>query len=178
MNIEKIRLEKAEADDFGEIEKIYIEAFPACERKPFGVILTHNETGRGSLEKITLDGKICGFFFTFFYDDLAMVDYFAIREDCRGKGIGEAAIALLGAEYADKRIFLEIEDPESSEMAARRLGFYSRCGFRQARVYVTLFGVDMELLTLGEFDIDFETYFALYTSMLGEKRAGRNVLER
>ena len=130
------------------------------------------------IDKITLDGEMVGFFFTYFYCDFAMVDYFAIHKDYRNRGIGREAIRLLSELYADKRVFLEIEDPESSEMAQRRLCFYNRCGFVQTGTRVNLFSVDMELLTLGEFDVSFEEYFELYVSMLGKIRAKRNVLPR
>lgn len=175
---ERIKLQKAEYNDIEMIEEIYNEAFPKRERKPFSVILGHNESGAGSILKITLDGALVGFFFTYFYCDFTMVDYFAVHKGHRNSGVGEIAIALLREEYAGKRIFLEIEDPDGSEMAKRRLGFYKRCGFLQAGTYVNLFGVDMELLTLGDFSVSFEEYFELYISMLGESRAKRNVIER
>ena len=175
---DRIKLEKMEYNDIAGIEEIYVEAFPKCERKPFSIILAHNESGAGSVLKIMLDGVLCGFFFTFFYGELAMVDYFAIHKNYRNMGIGEIAISLLREEYSDKKIFLEIEDPGSSEMAARRLGFYKRCGFLQVGTYVNLFSVDMELLALGDFTVDFKTYFELYVSMLGKIRAKRNVIER
>ncbi len=178
MDFEGIKLEKIQYNDIEGIEEIYVEAFPKSERKPFSVILSHNASGRGSLLKITVDGKVRGFFFTFFYRDLAMVDYFAIHKDFRNAGIGKAALDLLRREYCDKRIFLEIEAPESGEVAARRLGFYERCGFYRIGTYVNLFSVDMELLALGSFDVDFDTYFALYVSMLGKERAGMHVKER
>lgn len=173
-----IKLEKMEYNDVETVESIYVEAFPENERKPFSIILAHNESGAGSVLKIVLDGKICGFFFTFFFRDLAMVDYFAIHKDYRNRGIGELALRLLRKEYCDRKIFLEIEDPDSGEMAARRLGFYRRCGFSQVGTYVNLFSVDMELLVLGDFEVDFKTYFDLYVSMLGKRRAERNVIER
>ena len=178
MQRERIKLEKIEYNDIEAVESIYVEAFPKNERKPFSIILAHNESGAGSVLKIMLDGKMCGFFFTFFYGDLAMVDYFAVHKDYRNLGIGEIAISLLREEYSDKRIFLEIEDPGSSEMAARRLGFYKRCGFLQVGTYVNLFSVDMELLALGDFTVDFDTYFGLYVSMLGESRAAKNVIKK
>ena len=175
---DRIKLEKIEYNDIAKIEEIYVEAFPKCERKPFSIILAHNESGAGRVLKIMLDGKLCGFFFTYFYGELAMVDYFAIHKDYRNMGIGEISIGLLREEYSDKKIFLEIEDPKSSEMAARRLEFYKRCGFEQVGTYVNLFCVDMELLALGDFGIDFDTYFELYVSMLGKNRANKNVIER
>ena len=178
MEKNRIKLEKAEYNDIRLIKKIYKEAFPKNERKPFSIIRKLNRSGKGSLEKITLDGKICGFFFTVFMDELALVDYFAIQREHRNQGIGEIAIEALSEKYSDRRIFLEIEDPSSSEAAARRLGFYKRCGFSQTGTRVNLFGVDMELLTLGGFDVDFSTYFEFYVSMVGEVLASRCVKER
>ncbi len=178
MNRDRIKLQKVEYNDIQAIESIYVEAFPKNERKPFSIILAHNESGAGSLLKIMLDGELCGFFFTFFYRDFAMVDYFAIHKDFRNLGLGGIAIELLREEYNNRKIFLEIEDPNGSEMASRRLGFYRRCGFSQVETHVVLFSVDMELLALGDFNVSFDDYFSLYVSMLGEKRARRNVKER
>ena len=84
----RIKLEKIKYTDIRAIRKIYAEAFPRCERKPFSIIRGHNRSGAGSLLKITLDGKICGFFFTYFYKEFAMIDYFAIHKDYRNMGLG------------------------------------------------------------------------------------------
>ena len=174
----RIKLEKIKYNDIRAIRKIYVEAFPECERKPFSIIRGHNRTGAGSLLKITLDGKICGFFFTYFHGELAMIDYFAIHKDYRNLGIGKIALQKLADAYEGKRIFLEIEDPESGDMAKRRLGFYGRCGLNREGTKVNLFSVDMELLTLGEFEVGFSQYFELYRSMLGDKLANLKVKER
>ena len=171
----RIKLEKIKYNDTRRIRKIYAEAFPKCERKPFAIIRAHNKSGAGSLLKITLDGKLCGFFFTYFHNEFAMVDYFAIHKDFRNRGIGEIALGKLAREYRDKKIFLEIEDPSASEIAKRRLGFYERCGLTREGTEVNLFSVDMELLTLGDFKIGFSSYFELYRSMLGDALANCSV---
>ena len=132
---DRIKLEKMEYNDIAGIEEIYVEAFPKCERKPFSIILAHNESGAGSVLKIMLDGVLCGFFFTFFYGELAMVDYFAIHKDYRNMGIGEIAISLLREEYSDKKIFLEIEDPGVVRWQRVDLAFIKDADFcRSARM--------------------------------------------
>ena len=178
MQKERIKLQKARYNDIRRIKRIYKEAFPKNERKPFSIIKKLNRSGKGSLEVILLDGKMCGFFFTVFEGELALVDYFAISKDYRNRGIGKLAIEALSEKYFQKKMFLEIEDPSVSDEAARRLCFYKRCGFLQTGIKVNLFGVHMELLTLGEFEVDFPTYFDFYVSMVGELLASKCVKER
>lgn len=43
------------------------------------------------------------------YDDLCLLDYFAVLPQRRGMGAGSSALKLLLNRYADKRLLLEIE---------------------------------------------------------------------
>ena len=173
-----IKLRKALDCEIDKILEIYTEAFPKEERKPFEVICEHNRTGKAQLMSIVLDGDVAGMAHTYIYGEFAMVDYFAIHKDQRGKGIGKEVISLIREMYKGKKIYLEIEDPNIGDMQARRLGFYKRCGLKQVGTYVNLFGVDMELLAFDDFNVSFEEYFALYAFMGGEEFARKNVKKR
>lgn len=101
--------------------KLYVEAFPPEERRP--------------LEQMPPEDKA----FTFYavgdgglltaweFDGYTYVEHFAVYPDKRGNGVGATALAALSGP-----VILEVEPPESGEMARRRIAFYERNGFRLA----------------------------------------------
>lgn len=166
-----------EERDITDVYNIYMEAFPEAERKPFEMLLSQNRDGSGELCTIYVDDVLSGFFHTFFYNDYALIDYFAISDKFRGKGIGQKAISEYLKKYSNKRVFLEIEDHMEGEIQKRRLDFYRRCGFTLTDTKVFFFGVPMELMTYM-CDIDYDTYYNLYKLMLGEEKAELNIQSR
>lgn len=58
---------------------------------------------------------------------LTFVEHFFIFEAYRSHGYGARVMAM--AKKAFGPLILEVEPPEASELAARRVGFYERCGF-------------------------------------------------
>ncbi len=83
--------------------------------------------------------------------DFVLLDYFAIIEGKRGKGIGSKAVELLG-ESIEKSIVLETEHPafykdeEDRVTRLRRIAFYERNGLLLSRVHTRLFGVDFLIM--------------------------------
>ncbi len=173
----KIEIMPVLPKDINEVKRIYREAFPIAERKPFAILQKQIRDGSGEMCGVYADGELRGFFHTFFYNDYALLDYFAVSDKHRGEGIGHASLAQYCERYKDKKLFLEIEDHTAGTVQARRLEFYRGCGLVLTDVKVTLFGVPMELMTY-KCDIDFETYHALYKSMLGTMLADKNVKSR
>ena len=169
-----LKLLNAHLTDYSEIEELYISAFPRSERKPFNMLIEMFENGRAELLKIMYEDEFLGFFYLYFYKDYVLIDYFAVKSEMRSKGLGAASLKLLYEIYGGKKIFLEIEDHTSGEIQNRRKQFYERCGFRLNGLKVSLFGVDMEIMTLNE-DIAFEDYFALYSDMRDSKFAEKYV---
>ncbi len=114
-------------------------------------------------------GDFLGLAITVLYEDLALLDYFAVSPEARGKGTGSEALKLLKEKYADKRFFLEIEstlDPQNCpEERSRRKSFYLRGGMKVMPFEVDLFGVNMEILTNG-CNVTYEDYHSLYRSIL------------
>lgn len=174
----EVKIERCDIEGFERILPIYEEAFPDDERKPYSMLLENHESGRGEMLAVKYGDNIVGMVFMCFYMDYALIDYFAIDKELRGLKIGERAMGLLHEKYSDKKLFLEIEDPDINEMATRRLHFYERCGLKRMNVYVDLFGVPMELLAYGDFNISFEDYFGLYAYMTNESFARKNVKRR
>lgn len=170
-----VALRRSTVEDLEKILPIYDESFPDDEKKPYSMIIENHLSGKGEMLSVISDGEVVGMMFACFYLDYAMIDYFAIDKSRRGERIGERAMALCAEHYKNKKIYLEIEDPSIGEMAARRLNFYLRCGFREMGVEINLFGVDMILLALGDFKVEFSDYFGLYVHMTNESFAKKHV---
>lgn len=181
----KIKLTKVSADDIKrlkDIENLYIRSFPKEERKPFDVIKAKADDG--SMETLAAESengsKFLGLAISVMHKDLVLLDYFAVCENSQGTGVGTAALDLLMHRYKKSRFFLEIESPDpnakNAVQRARRKKFYLNCGMCETKVYVSLFGIDMELLTDG-CSVKFSEYFELYNDVFG-KKISDNVLER
>lgn len=159
-----------------EIRPLYERAFPMSEKKPFSLI--ERKACKGQLEvlKIYDDGTYVGFFIVVLGTDALLLDYFAISELARGKGIGTKALCLLSEHYSSKRVIIEIEDPcvpaDNAEEREKRLNFYLRNGF-VVNDKITLFGVDMLLLSLNG-KVDFDEYKAVFVKVFG-KLLGRGL---
>lgn len=163
-----MELRKATKSDLEQLKILYNEAFPRSERKPFSVIEKNERSGKTEILSL-YDGKFCGLVITAMYKDVALVDYFAVRRDFRGQGIGSTAIPLIRERYKNKKLFLEIERPDDNNaesQKSRRKSFYLRNGLRCADINLRLFGVPMEILSFGE-DITRDDCKALYRKLYG-----------
>ena len=86
----------------------------------------------------------------------ALFDYYAVRQDIRGQGVGSQFIqALIAGPLREMDcVLLEVDDPvcaqtqEEAEIRNRRLAFYLRNGLRDADVKATVYGVQFKILTL------------------------------
>lgn len=157
------------------MQSLYKESFPRSERKPFSLLLEKQKEGIAELlilgeqpEKAPL-----GLMITLAdpQSDIVLLDYFAISPHSRGKGTGTQALALFRERYAGKRLLLEIERLDSSapnaEERQRRKQFYLRNDFTETRIFVRVFGVEMELLT-NRTPLSFSEYVRLYENTMGK----------
>lgn len=145
--------------------KLYRKAFPASERKPFGIILTMYRKGKTDLWCILRDGSFAGFASTVNGDDLILLDYLAVDGKHRGKGIGTAALNQLLSRYDAQGVFVEIENTalpgDDQSLRLRRKAFYQNCGMEDLQVCANVFGVSMELLGRN-CQMDFDQYKHFY----------------
>lgn len=133
-----------------------VQDFPAAELKPFTAVREMMQAGiyeplalydeGGSLQayawQVLLPGRRS-----------ALLDYFAVRKDLRGSGIGTQALHALSRHYADRLddLILECEHPEEAPdrgVAQRRIAFYLRAGACATRIESRVFGVRYQILTL------------------------------
>ena len=176
MKLRKVKSRK----DWRDIKKLYNEAFPANEKKPFWMIRRKHKKGTADVWVIEQEGAFSGMAITMNGADLVLLDYFAVSTDRRSYGIGGAALKALQKTYEGRRFFLEIESIEEGAQTQkereRRKKFYLTNGMRELGVAVTLFGVDMELLGYN-CEVAFEEYRGLYFDTYGNW-AAKNVVRR
>ena len=151
--------------DFRKVKKLYKEAFPKYERKPFFVIRAMQKRKKTDVFCFADREGFLGFATTLNGEKLILIDYLAIQKDRRGKGFGSEILCYLLNYYQDHGVFLEIETPdpdgENYSGKLRRKAFYEKAGFVPMHVRVTLFGVDMELLG-ARCTLDYADYHAFY----------------
>ena len=127
-----LRLIEADRSQISEHRRLYRSAFPLIERFPWHMLVRKAKAGKAELLTLENDGKNSGFAYVITNEDLAYLFFFAVSEDCRGKGIGTETIKQLIDRYSDKRLFLAIEPlDEAVDNYAQRLkrhDFYLNCG--------------------------------------------------
>ena len=157
--------------DILRLKRLYKEAFPRCERKPFSIIQAMAKRGKTDLWCFEDDGGFAGLCATINGDDNVLIDYLAVAKRRRGTGCGSKMLALLLKHYEDRGVFLEIEqlDPEAdnSTERVRRRDFYLRAGLVPMNTYAKLFGVDMELLGVN-CQLTFDEYREFYLTNYGK----------
>lgn len=155
-----------------QIEQLYLRAFPANERKPFGVICRKKNEGISDILSIEEKGEFLGLAITINYEDKVLLDYFAVDDKARGKGCGSAALTALTQRYGGRRMILEIESTaqqaDNLPERLRRKHFYHKNGMTDLGFQVVLFGVAMEMLSNGT-AVTFEEYLDLYVKTYGER---------
>lgn len=167
-------------EDFDEytlsaIRELYEDAFPESEKKPFGIILDRRKLGTVEvLALIDEGGEFSGLAITAVNCELVLLDYFAIAPEKRGRGIGAQALKMLQKRYTGRRFVLEIEDDavpaDNTCDRVRRKQFYLRCGMEIMPYRVSLFGIEMLILTYGG-PVKFDEYHGIYRDVYSDKVA-------
>ena len=151
--------------------KLYCDAFPSYERKPFSMIRSMQKKGKSDVWYFEKEGKLAGLVFTINSDDVILIDYLAIAPNRRGEGIGSAIITKLQKYYKGKGIFVEIEsvfdECDNLNERMRRKDFYLKNGMIPMKVMVILFGVEMELLGIN-CQLTYDEYYSFYQDNYGD----------
>ncbi len=170
-----MNLKDAARSDLKSIKKLYKTAFPAFERKPFRLIARKSAKGAADMLVIEDNGFV-GFAVCLPYRDIVMINYFAIDPGIQGKGYGGRALKLICEKYGGKRMVLEIETPDeraaNNAQRLRRKQFYTKNGWADSGIRVSIFGIDMTLMTYG-CGITFDEYHTLYRNVFGNFIARR-----
>ena len=108
-------------------KKLYEQAFPAHERRPWNEQLHLIKTGQLHADSICINEAFIGFIFYWQLNNFVFIEHFAIVENARGKGTGSAILKTFTERFS--AIILETEPPETNADAIRRIQFYERAGF-------------------------------------------------
>lgn len=158
------------------IEQLYLTAFPECERKPLSLIYEKQLINQTDILYFVEDGEFVGFAITMNDQDLVLLDYFAISDSYRGKGLGTNALQKLYRHYSDKRFFLEIEstfeDAPNIKQRIQRKQFYLRNDLTELGILADVFGTPMELLG-HNMSLTYDEYYAIYVHIYGAERGGK-----
>ena len=147
-----VEVNSRNADDAG-LRRLYETAFPVQEQIPYDDLIH-------LLDAMDID-------YTAYYDDETLVGltmvlrlprynwgwYFAVREDLRGKGIGQGILTAVLDKYRDERPFImDIESPlqpdaPNPEQRKRRHAFYLRNGMKDTGTSRTWDGLTFTILT-------------------------------
>lgn len=157
-----------------QVENLYLEAFPASERRPFAMLEEMQRQGLAEILSMVDDqGIFLGLAIVMRRGDLALLDYLAVAPEGRGKGVGSETIRQLARRFAGSRLLIEIELPdpqaENNPQRLRRKQFYLRAGFYPMEIHISLAGVAMELLSLGG-AVSWEEYYQLQVELIGLER--------
>lgn len=112
------------------VEKLYIESFPANERRP--VLELHHvmqDDKRFEVFLLVNEEEVrVGFITIWNFEYFLFIEHFAISPEQRNNGSGTQSLVAL---FRETKLPLvgEIELPESSDFAARRYRFYKKNGF-------------------------------------------------
>jgi len=161
--------------------------FPPSELKKLSSILSMRKRGVYDVLGAYQDDVFVAY--ALMYRDISarvvLLDYLAVDEPYRRRGIGSALLLQLKAYYSSKSdvLLIECERPKAApdEVGARkRISFYMRSGAELTPVRIWLFGVEYSILVLPcskELPVrDWaEQMLALYRQMLPEELYEKNV---
>jgi len=110
--------------------KLYHEAFPVEERRDWSDIVRRlgNKDSLMNMTVIYHHSVPVGFITWWCLENVIYVEHFAMSGAIRGKGLGGRAIRCFARE-ATVPLVLEVELPQSGDMARRRIAFYERSDF-------------------------------------------------
>lgn len=142
--------------------KSFVRDFPSDELMPFARMEALTQAGIQKAYGLYDGGRLMayGVFILAPGSPAALLNYFAVEPEFRGRGVGTRALRqLCGAGDLDvDYILFEVETPRSAkgpeELAVRqrRIRFYLRCGARRTILDSRLFGVDYHIMLLPHGD--------------------------
>lgn len=119
------------------IKELYFSSFPEEERRPWSDIEALTDGCACDFNFYILQGNLqqIGFMTLWKLPNAIYCEHLAIDPAFRGGGFGAQAVAhaINIAHNTGLPLILEVELPEASDMARRRIGFYERCGMKALR---------------------------------------------
>ena len=141
-----------------EVRKIYRERmkkdFPGNELKSLAMIEKAFREGRYLCYGAREGADILAYAFFVLTEDLYMLDYFAVKKELRGSGIGSGFLKELNSRCFREAacVLVEVDDPrfagddKEKAICERRLAFYLRNGLLDTGARARTFGADFLIL--------------------------------
>jgi len=111
-----------------EFQRLYMQAFPADERREWQQIIDLTENINHTIVQIYLKSKFVGFIIYWKFPEFIFIEHFAILPEERSKGYGFQALEKFIHEVLEP-VVLEVEEPNST-VAIKRIRFYEKLYFR------------------------------------------------
>ena len=112
---------------------VYLSAFPKEERLPWWLLRLFSCRRDMGITAYYDGHKFCGITVSAATEKVLFLLFFAVEDDCRGRGCGSEILQLLKKENPGRAIVLNVEPlDEAAENAAQRVSrmrFYNRNGF-------------------------------------------------
>lgn len=160
-----------EKQQWQEIKKIYLEAFPKRERKPYFMLRHAVRRKKATVMAAVENGQLLGFTALIPYHDMVMVDYLAVSSKIRSNGTGSRLLQNILKQFPDKKIVLLIERPDTAadntEQRIARRRFYLKNSFVSSDIFITGASGDMEILVCGG-AVSREEYMDMQRYALGD----------
>ncbi len=145
--------------EFSTVEHIYKTRmkryFARNELKPLSGIRRTWNRNEYDCYALKEDEELLGYAFFVRRGRICLLDYFAIEEEHRDKGLGSVFLKQLADCFLDAEcVVSEVEDPDKAKneeervLRERRLQFYLRRGYRRTDVVSNVFGVDYRILEM------------------------------
>ena len=174
-----------------QVYALYQEAFPEEEKKPVRMLEDMEKQGKLEILAVVEDGGEGEHFVGLAINmkepsggtplkgkETALLDYFAISPDVRGKGCGSRALKLLLERFAGKTYIFEVEMRDekapNAALRERRIAFYLRGGLQETGLFVHAYDTDFEILA-PDGQVTYEQYVGFLSRLMGEEEMRRVV---
>ena len=141
----------ANADEH--IKHLYKTAFPKEEQIPWNDLVRLIDEMHLDFTTYYENGQLIGFTIVYPRPTFNWFWYFAVKEELRGKGLGQKILNQLTKHYKGQSCVLDMESPRqecaNKEQRLRRQAFYLRNGFRDTNVYRTWDDLEMTIMMKG-----------------------------
>lgn len=113
------------------VRETYIGSFPEDERREWADIIARIKAQDPffSFYLIEADNECAGFVTTWQLPGAMYIEHFAVFPEKRSSGIGADVLAEIISVAGQQPVVLEVELPQTSPEAVRRIAFYQRNGF-------------------------------------------------
>ena len=140
--------------DCAELRQLYQTAFPEEEQIPWKELMRLVDEMPLDFTAYYEGDDFVGFTIVYPRKTFNWFWYFAVREELRGRGIGQQILTQLMERYKGQSSILDMESPDhpspNPEQRKRRHGFYLRNGFRDTHVYRTFDDNVFTIMMTGE----------------------------